>query len=247
MAFGVDSGHGIPPLADPDQLLSTTKDKIKVLIVDDHPVVRKGMEAYLARQPGLKLVGEACDGEEAIRKARELAPDVVLLDLDLPRISGLTVTEQLRKEVPNLKILILSIHKNQESLFRMIEAGAHGYVSKGAPPEEVLQAIQTVHEGQVVFSPEIARAALNQIVNSRGRQEPSAQLSVREREVLALIAEGLSNKEIASRLEIGVRTAETHRERIMRKLGIHTIAGLTRFAIQYGVSPLEMPAAAARP
>jgi two-component system nitrate/nitrite response regulator NarL len=204
------------------------------------------MEACLSRQPGIQLVGEAADGEEAISKVRELAPDVVLLDLDLPRISGLTVTELLRKEMPNVKIVILSIHKNHVSLGRMIEAGVHGYVSKGAPPEEVVEAIQTVHAGQVVFSPEIARAALNQIVNSRGRAEPSSQLSRREREVLALIAEGLSNKEIATRLDIGVRTTETHRERIMRKLGIHTIAGLTRFAIQHGVSPLEMPGGSAR-
>jgi two-component system, NarL family, nitrate/nitrite response regulator NarL len=237
----VAPGAQYPPQTGPHPLLRTTTDKIRVLVVDDHPVVRKGMEACLARQPRIQLVGEACDGEEAMRKAHQLSPDVVLLDLDLPRITGLTVTELLRKEAPNVKIVILSIHKNQDALVRMIEAGAHGYVSKGAPPEEVVQAIETVYAGQVVFSPEIARAALNQIVNSRGRTEPSSQLSRREREVLALIAEGLSNKEIASRLDIGVRTTETHRERIMRKLGIHTIAGLTRFAIQHGVSPLEMP------
>src|SRR5437867_12653764 len=169
------------------------------------------------------------------------------MDIDLPRMNGLAVTELLRKEQPNVKVLVLSVHSNKEFIFRIIQAGAHGYISKVAPPGELVRAIQSVVDGEAFFSPEIARAALNQLVNSGGKQEPPfVQLTVREREVLALIAEGRSNKEVASRLGIGVRTIETHRERIMRKLKIHTIAGLTRFAILNGIISLEEPNNAGR-
>jgi two-component system nitrate/nitrite response regulator NarL len=221
------------------QKLSENKQKIKVLVVDDHPVVRKGLHTCLARQDRLKIVGEASNGDEAIAKTRELSPDIVLMDIDLPGMSGLAVTELLRKESPSLKVLVLSVHSNKDYIFRIIQAGAHGYVSKESSPDELLRAIETVCEGEPFFSPEIARAALNQLVTSGGKKEPFAQLTDREREVLALIAEGRSNKEVASQLGIGVRTIETHRERIMRKLGIHTIAGLTRFAILNGVISLE--------
>jgi two-component system nitrate/nitrite response regulator NarL len=221
--------------------VSTTKEKIKVLVVDDHPVVRKGLQTCLAREDRLKVVGEASDGDEALRKTRALDPDIVLLDIDLPRMNGLMVTEQLRKERPQVKVLVVSVHTNREFIFRIIQSGAHGYISKVAPPEELVRAIETVCGGEAFFSPEIARAALNQFVITGGKQEPFVQLTTREREVLALIAEGRSNKEVANRLGIGVRTIETHRERIMRKLKIHTIAGLTRFAIQNGIISLEEP------
>ncbi len=220
-------------------MVKTTKEKIKVLVVDDHPVVRKGLQSCLARQDRLRIVGEASDGDEALGKTRELDPDIVLMDIDLPRMNGLAVTELLRKEQPRVKVLVLSVHTNKEFIFRIIQAGAHGYISKGAPPDELVRAIESVCDGEAFFSPEIARAALNQFVSNGGKQEPFVQLTVREREVLALIAEGRSNKEVASRLGIGVRTIETHRERIMRKLKIHTIAGLTRFAILNGISSLE--------
>jgi len=215
--------------------------KLKVMIVDDHPVVRKGLQMCLARQDRIKIVGEACDGDEALRKARELAPDIILMDISMPGMNGLAVTELLRKEVPNVKVLILTMHNNREYIFRIIQAGAHGYVSKGAAPDELVRAIQAVCDGEPFFSPEVARAALSQFVSSGGKKEPFAQLTQREREVLALIADGQSNKEIANQLGIGVRTIETHRERIMRKLGIHTIAGLTRFAIMSGVVSLDEP------
>jgi len=206
-------------------------------------VVRKGLQSCLARQERLRIVGEAGDGDEALRKTRELAPDVVLMDISMPRMNGLSVTEVLRKEAPKVKILVLSVHSNKEYIFRIIQAGAHGYVSKEAPPEELLRAIESVYEGQSFFSPEIARAALNQLVSGGGKKEPFAQLTSREREVLILIAEGQSNKEIASRLGIGVRTIETHRERIMRRLDIHSVAGLTKFAIANGMVSLEGEAA----
>jgi two-component system, NarL family, nitrate/nitrite response regulator NarL len=226
-------------LWEPFEMASVTKQKIKVLVADDHPVVRRGLQSCLARESRLKIVGEAADGDEALRKTHELAPDVVLMDVNMPRMDGLAVTEVLRKEAPAVKVLVLSMHNNQEFIFRIIQAGAHGYVSKEAPPEELLRAIESVFAGEPFFTPEIAKAALNQLVTSGGKKEPFTQLTHREREVLALIAEGQSNKEIATRLGIGVRTIETHRERIMRRLGIHSVAGLTKFAIANGLVSLD--------
>jgi len=219
--------------------VSNTKQKIKILVADDHPVVRKGLQLCLARQERLKIMGEAADGDEAVLKTKELRPDVLLLDISMPKMNGLAVTEMLRKEVPDTKILILSVHNNKEYILRVIQAGAHGYISKEASPEELLEALETVHSGAAFFSPEIAQAALNQLVTSGGKKEPFAELTVREREVLVLIAEGKSNKEIASALDVGVRTIETHRERIMRRLNIHSVAGLTKFAIANGMITLE--------
>jgi two-component system, NarL family, nitrate/nitrite response regulator NarL len=219
--------------------LSTKKQIIKVLLADDHPVVRKGLQTCLSKRANLKVVGEAADGDEALRKARELSPDVVLMDISMPGMNGLAVTEVLRKEVPDMKVLVLSVHSNKDYIFRVIQAGAHGYVSKEAPPDELLRAIESVYSGEPHFSEDIARAALNEFVSSGGKKEPFAQLTSREREVLVLIAEGQSNKEIADKLGIGVRTIETHRERIMRRLGIHSVAGLTKYAIANGLISLE--------
>jgi two-component system nitrate/nitrite response regulator NarL len=219
--------------------LSAKKDKIKILVADDHPVVRKGLQSCLAKQDRLKIVGEASDGDEALNKVKELKPDVVLMDISMPRMNGLAVTELIRKEVPKTRVLVLSVHNNRDYIFRIIQAGAHGYISKEASPDALLGAIESVYSGEAFFSPEIAQAALNQIVTSGGKKDPFAQLTSREREVLVLIAEGQSNKEIANKLGIGVRTIETHRERIMRRLDIHSVAGLTKFAIANGMISIE--------
>ena len=141
--------------------------KIRVLIVDDHPVVRKGLRACLARKAHLKVVGEASDGEEVLRKIRDLAPDVVLMDISMPGMDGLAVTDLLRKEAPPVKVLILSVYAGKERIFRIIEAGAQGYVSKEARPEELVRAIEAVQRGETFFSSEIARAVLRREAGSR--------------------------------------------------------------------------------
>lgn len=215
-------------------------EPIRILIADDHPIVRRGISMCLNQQPHLQVVGEAADGREALARIRELRPDVVLMDIDMPQMNGMAVTDLLRREMPELKVIILSMCSNADYVMRIIECGARGFVLKEASPAELVQAIEAVHAGQSHFSPEVARVALNRVVRSGGGGEaaPMARLTNREREVLVHIADGLSNKEIAHHLSIGVRTVETHRERIMRKLDIHTVAGLTRFAITQGLVSL---------
>jgi len=215
------------------------KGRIKLLLVDDHPIVRKGIGACLSRHPNFEIVGEAADGREAIARTRELSPNVVLMDIDMPHMSGLAVAEVLRKQMPEVKVLILSMHRQTEYVLRILQSGAHGYVLKDAPPEELIKAIETITTGDAYFSPDIARVALNQFVQGSGGGPEPTDLTQREREVLVHIAEGCSNKEIATNLNVGVRTVETHRERIMRKLNIHSIAGLTRFAIAKGMVTLR--------
>jgi two-component system, NarL family, nitrate/nitrite response regulator NarL len=219
--------------------VSASKEIIRVLVADDHPVVRKGLQSCLAGHKRLRIVGEAADGDEAVQKALTLGPDLVLMDLVMPRLNGLAATERLRREAPRIKVLILSMHNNRDYILRIMRAGAHGYVSKEASPKELLQAIECVHRGETFFSPQIAQAALRHVVQNGGKKDPLAQLTDREREILALVAEGQSNKEIANRLDLGVRTVETHRERIMRRLDVHSVAGLTKFAIAHGLVSLR--------
>ena len=209
------------------------------MVVDDHPVVRRGISMCLARQPQLEIVGEAGDGREAIHRARELQPDLILMDIDMPQMNGLAVAEVLRREMPKTKVLILSMHSNTEYVVRIIQSGARGFVLKEAPAEELVRAIEMVNAGEAYFSPDVARVALNKFVQGVGTSPETPALTNREREVLMLIADGLSNKEIACQLNVGVRTVETHRERIMRKLDIHSVAGLTKYAITCGLVTLE--------
>jgi len=210
------------------------KKPIRLLLVDDHPVVRKGIRSVLAAKAQLEIIGEAGDGREALRLAKELKPDMILMDIEMPHLNGLGVTEVLRKEMPQIKVLILSMHSSTEFVLRIIQSGARGYVLKEAPAEDLLQAIELVNSGESFFSPDVARVALNQFVRGEGQTKHGSGLTRREEEVLTEIARGFSNKEIADRLNVGVRTVETHRERIMTKLNIHGVAGLTRYAIAKG-------------
>ncbi len=213
-------------------------EPIRLLIADDHPIVRHGIRLCLARQETILVVGEAGDGREALAMTRELQPDVVLMDIDMPQMNGLVVTDLLRRELPQVKVLIFSMCARAEYVLRIIQYGARGFVLKEATPEEIIHAIAAVHAGTSHFSPDVARVALNQVVRGHAGKLGMPSLTSREQEVLRHIAEGESNKAIADQLEIGVRTVETHRERIMRKLEIHSVAGLTRFALAQGMVSL---------
>jgi two-component system nitrate/nitrite response regulator NarL len=225
------------PLRSP---MNKRKKKIKLLLVDDHPVVRRGIRSCLDNLDHLEVIGEAVDGEEAVAKVRELHPEVVLMDIDMPKMTGLEATRLLRKEFPDLKVLILSVHSNKQYVLQIIQSGAQGYVLKDASPADLVRAIESVSGGEAFFSPDVSQIVLNQYLSEAGGDDDgSSKLTSREREVLAMIAEGQSNKEMASKLGVGVRTIETHRERVMDKLNIHTVAGLTKYAIANGIARLE--------
>ncbi len=212
---------------------------IRVLLVDDHPVVRWGLSCCLASHQNLEVIGEAADGLEAVRKTKELSPDVVLMDIDMPALNGLSATEILRRENPDVKVLLLSMHPYAGHMSRILQSGARGFLLKDTRPADVIAAICRVAAGETCFSPGVAQQALNHFADSRGSQLEGKALSPRECEVLIGIAEGLGNKDIGLRLAISARTVETHRGHIMRKLNIRSIAGLTRFAVSHGLVVLQ--------
>jgi two-component system nitrate/nitrite response regulator NarL len=213
--------------------------KIKLLLVDDHPIVLDGIKSHLCAQPDFEVVGDAANGQEALRKAKLLLPDVILMDISMPHMNGLEAMTSLRRQVPNAKILVLTMHDNREYIAQVVRYGARGYLLKDSAPAELVGAIKAVHGGDVYFSPSVSKVLIEEMADGRKPSGPEPQpLTDREREVLSLIAEGLLNKQIADRLGIGVRTIETHRERIMRKLDIHTVAGLTKYAIARGMTTM---------
>lgn len=216
----------------------TAADVIRVLIADDHAVVREGIRHVLGTGGGFDVVGEAVDGRHAVMLTRKLDPDVVVLDLSMPELSGFEAAEQIRRTVPGARILILSIHDHEEYVARSVQAGAHGYLRKDSSPAELRDAVRLVAQGHCHFTTPAGRAGCagsatpEATADSRAR---AAQLTCREREVLIEIARGRSNKEIGARFNISVRTVESHRETLMRKLAIHGAAALTRFAIDHGL------------
>jgi DNA-binding NarL/FixJ family response regulator len=215
-----------------------TERAIRVLIVDDHALVREGVRHVLSRAEGFDVVGEAATGADAIAMAERCLPDVIVLDITMPRGSGLEITGRLRHVAPAAKVLILSIHDHEEYVLRSVRAGANGYLRKDSSPAELRQAIRDVHRGEAFFSAPVARQLSAALVAEEGRQERLSRLELltgRERDVLGGIAAGETNKEIAARLGISPRTVETHRESLMNKLEIRTVAGLTRFAVEEGL------------
>jgi two-component system nitrate/nitrite response regulator NarL len=215
-------------------------NRIKLLLVDDHPIVLDGIKTHLCAQPEFEVVGTAANGEEALREAKLTLPNVVLMDISMPNMNGLEAMARLRKQVPTAKILILTMHDTKEYIAQIVRLGGRGYLLKDCSPAELVRAIKLVHSGEVYFSPAISKVLVEGMVDGDKNKAFGATQSLtdREGEVLSLIAEGLLNKQIADRLGIGVRTIETHRERIMRKLDIHTVAGLTKYAITQGMTSM---------
>jgi two-component system nitrate/nitrite response regulator NarL len=204
---------------------------IRVLLVDDHAVVREGIRHVLAGSGEFEVVGEASDGREALALARSLKPDVILLDISMPGDSGLDVVGALLAAVPSARVLMLSVYDQTEYVVQSVRAGAHGYLRKDTTPADLREAIRAVHRGDAFFSPVAARH-LSDALREEAAAPRRDPLTAREREVLQGVAAGKTNKEIAADLGISVRTVEAHRDSLMRKLRIHTVAGLTRYAIE---------------
>jgi len=212
-------------------------ENIRVLIVDDHTLVRDGIRALLALVADVKVVGEAANGREALDKTKELAPDVVLMDLAMPIMSGLEATRRIRKKFPGTKVLALTQYEDREYIVPTIEAGARGFISKTAAFTELASAIQSVHQGKSFLSPVAAAAVVEeyQQKTTEADKDPYRQLTDREREMLKLVAEGHTAREIADMLVITLRTVETHKTNLMNKLDIHNKADLIKYAIRKGI------------
>lgn len=213
-------------------------DTIRVMIADDHTVVRQGIRNVLEDGGGVEVVAEAGNGDEALELAREHHPDVLLLDVTMPGKTGLEVTRELRDDGVESAILVLSMHDDPEYVLQAVRAGADGYVLKDVAPSELRKAIQTVHEGREYFAERVTHqlsVGLRAELEREQRKSRMESLTPRETEVLVLVADGLTNREIAEKLDISPRTVETHRERLMTKLRIRTVAGLTRFVVEEGI------------
>lgn len=216
--------------------------KAKVLLVDDHKVVRQGLKALFANEPDVEIVGEAGDGREALARVPELQPDVILMDISMPGLNGIEATRQIRQSYPDIKVIVLSMHANEEYVFQVLRAGASGYVLKQSDSLEVLTAIRAALAGGSFLSPPISRTVIDDYVRRAEARRHNSDIDVltaREREVLQLLAEGLSNREIAAQLSISVKTVETHRSNMMNKLDMSSKTELVKYALRKGWANLE--------
>ena len=211
-----------------------------VLLADDHQLMRQGLRSMLDEQEGLHVIGEADDGRTAVRLAKELRPDLVIMDVTMPDLNGIDATRQIRAENPRVKVIALSMHAERQFVMEMLGAGASGYLPKDCPVDELLSAISAVMRGDTFLSPKVTGLLVKEVVG--GVPEAGAfcgTLSPREREVLQLVAEGKSSKEIALMLHLSSKTVEGHRRQIMDKLKLYSVAELTRYAIREGVTSLD--------
>lgn len=217
-------------------------EQIRLLLADDHAVVRSGLRLLLEAQPDLVIVGEAENGEEAIRRTAELEPDVVLMDIEMPGMNGIEAARRIKAQSPATSVLALTMYEDDQYFFEMLRAGASGYVPKRAAPDELATAIRAVSRGEVFLHPSLAGRLVQDYLQRRDveEQETAADdLTPREQEVLTLIAQGLSNNEIADQLVISAKTVDRHRENIMRKLNLHNRVDLVKYALRKGLIDLE--------
>jgi two-component system, NarL family, response regulator NreC len=210
--------------------------KVRVLVADDHKVVRDGLRLLINGQKDLRVVGEAADGKEALEQARALKPDVVVMDLSMPRLNGLQATERLRAEQPAVKVVALTLHEDATYLLQLCQAGAAGYVLKRSAGDDLIQAIRAVAAGELHFDPAVANQALRAQVGEPATRagRPAAELSEREKQVLTLLAWGYSNKETAGHLKLSTKTVETYRLRVAEKLGLRSRTEIVRYALRQG-------------
>jgi two-component system response regulator NreC len=216
--------------------------KIRILVADDHAVVRAGIRLLLEAQPDMEVVGEAQDGRESLTRVQELRPDVVLMDITMPNLSGIEATQAIKEVLPEARILALTMHEDARYLFQMLKEGALGYVVKGADPSELLSGIRAVAENKAYLLPSLATRLLDDYLErlkDGGEKDSYAGLTTREREVLKLIGEGYTNGQIAELIFISINTVERHRSNIMDKLGMNNRSQLIRFAISKGLVGLE--------
>ena len=213
-------------------------EKCRIIIADDHTLLREGLRALLESDQKFKVIGEAENGMEAIRSSLSLKPDLVLMDLSMPKVHGFEAIKEIKKQAPTIKIIALTVHKREEYLLATLQAGADGYILKDANHSELLQAIKSVLEGKRYLSPEISGTIIDGYINGHRVLESNFNwdaLTQREREVLKLVAEGHTTKQIADVLFISAKTVEKHRTNLMRKLDLHNIAALTTFAMEKGL------------
>jgi DNA-binding NarL/FixJ family response regulator len=215
--------------------------KIRVLLADDHKLVRAGIRSLLERLPDLEVVAEASDGREAIRLVEEHEPQIVLMDLAMPELNGIEATRHLTKTFPKVRVLILSIYTDEEHVYQALRAGAAGYLMKGAATEELELAIRTVAEGETYLSPPVSKLVIMEYIRRTNVGFSSLErLSSRQTQVLKLIAEGKTTKQIALELGISVKTVETHRSALMKRIGVRDVAGLVRYAVKIDLVDLRL-------
>jgi two-component system response regulator NreC len=214
------------------------REKGRIVIAEDHTILREGLRALLSSQEDLVVVGEAGDGREAIRQVETLTPDLIIMDVSMPKMSGVEAMREIRKRIPETKILALTVHKTEEFILEVLQAGADGYIPKDASADELMMAIRSILTGKRYLCPSVSRVVIEGYLESRRTPESSTTwhtLTKREREILKLIAEGHKNKEIADYLCISIKTVEKHRANLMRKLDLHSAAALTAYAMERGL------------
>jgi two-component system response regulator NreC len=216
--------------------------KIRVLLADDHTIVRKGIRSLLDGEPNIEVVGEAEDGREAVDKVEQLTPDIVLMDITMPRLNGLEATRQIKKLFPQVNVLVLTMYTNEEYIFQLLQAGASGYLVKQSAPGELVSAIYAVHRGDSFLSPAISKTIIDEYLRQNedtSHEDSYNALTLREREVLQLITEGCSNREVAEKLHISIKTVGVHRVNLMEKLNIHNTTELVKYALRKGIISLD--------
>lgn len=213
--------------------------KIRVLLADDHTIVRQGLRALLDSQEDIEVVGEAEDGRQAFEKTKELVPDVVVIDITMPNLNGIEATRQIKKLNPEIKVLVLTVHDNEEYIHQILQAGASGYLLKESAVTDLVSAINAVKKGGIFLSPAISKVVVKDYIRhaeeGTGDFDSLNILTNREREVLQLIAEGHTNREVAHLLKLSVKTVDVHRSHIMEKLNIHDVTGLVKYSIRKGL------------